>query len=585
MFKICIPIVKEIDTLSLVARLNGWGWLVARASLVLILCGAPLAKPPRAAEEAVVAASHPLAAEAGARILRAGGNALDAAAAVQFALNVVEPQSSGLGGGAFVLIYLAKTGQTIALDAREQAPHRATADQFAGHDFEENSTNGIAVGVPGTLAGFAQMQHRWGRKSLAQVLQPAIELARHGFAITPYLAHALQSPRAALQPETRALFRHPDGTPLVQGEWLRQPALARTFSLLARRGPDEFYRGSIAQAIVAAQQRTRLGPAGRGRMTRADLAAYRPRFLAPLAGHYRQYDILTMPPPSSGGVALLQALGMLERFPLAQQPSLTLGEPGATHLTIEALRLALADREHWLGDPAASVIPLSHLLDPAYLRARSQQIQLTQRIGQILPENGQPEGGQTTHFSIVDAQGNVVSCTTTVESLWGSGIMVPGYGFMLNNELTDFNLVPHAGVGDPGANDVRPGLRPRSSMTPVLVFAAGQWRMAYGSPGGVTIISTVLEMTQDLLDGGLAAGTAIARPRFAVLDAAGHTLMEPQWPELGQQALRALGHPLLNAPNPLGSIQIVGADEPSGLRWGAADARREGTVLRVKVGP
>ncbi len=547
--------------------------------LALLVCAA------QAADESIVAASHPLAAEAGARILRAGGNAVDAAAAVQFALNVVEPQSSGLGGGAFMLIYLAKTGQTIALDAREEAPRRATADQFAGHDFQDNSTNGIAVGVPGTLAGFAQMQQRWGKKSLAQVMEPAIELAREGFAITPYLAHALQSPRAALQPETRALFRHPDGTPLAQGEWLRQPALARTFSLLARQGPAGFYRGAMARAIVAAQHRTRLGPAGRGRMTLADLAHYQPRFLTPLEGHYRHYDILTMPPPSSGGVALLQALGMLERFPLAQQPSWTLGEPTATHVTIEALRLALADRERWLGDPEESAIPVQQLLDPAYLRTRSQLIAPTQRIRQIVPGETQPEGGQTTHFSIVDAQGNVVSCTTTVESLWGSGIMVPGYGFMLNNELTDFNRLPHAGPDDPGANDVHPGMRPRSSMTPVLVFSGGQWRMAYGSPGGVTIISTVLEMTEDLLDGALPAAQAIARPRFAVLDAAGKTLLEPRWPQAGQQALQALGHSLWPSPDPLGSIQIVGVDEPSGRRWGAADARREGTVIRVWVGP
>ena len=529
--------------------------------------------------EAVVAASHPLAAQAGAAILQQGGNAVDAAAAIQFALNVVEPQSSGIGGGAFILVYLAKTHETVVLDARETAPAAASADQFARHTFEENSVNGIAVGVPGTLAGFAEAERRWGRKTLADVLQPAIALARQGFAVTPYLAYELGSPRAALQPETRALFRNAAGAPLKEGDWLRQPDLARTFERIAAEGPAVFYQGEIARAIVAAQHRSTLGPEGVGRMTLADLAGYRAVTRAPLIGHYRNYTLVTMPPPSSGGVALLQALGLLEHFPLGRMEDFGAGELGATHVTIEALRLAMADRALWMGDPDATPIPLARLLDSHYLHERARAMDAVRRM----PEAGPgrlPEGTHTTHFSVVDAEGNVVSCTSTVEEVWGSGILVPGYGFLLNNELTDFNRVPRAGPQDPGANDVRPGMRPRSSMTPTLVFRDGQWLLAFGSPGGATIISSLLEMTLDLLDDHLTGEAAVRMPRFAVLDGAGETLIEPALSHVLVDALRARGHRLTLSPDPIGSVQVVGEDPVTHARWGAADPRREGTVVR-----
>ncbi len=543
---------------------------------LLLLCNLGWAQ---AQGEAVVAASHPLAAEAGATILRQGGNAVDAAAAIQFALNVVEPQSSGIGGGAFLVIYLAKTHQTVVLDAREMAPAAASADQFVHHSFEENSVNGIAVGVPGTLAGFAEAQRRWGRKNLAATLQPAIVLARQGFAVTPYLARELASPRAALQPETRALFRNAAGAPLREGDWLRQPDLAATFERIAAQGPAVFYRGEIARAIVAAQQRSTIGPDGVGRMTLADLASYQVVQRAPLVGQYRHYTLVTMPPPSSGGVALLQALGVLEHFPLGRMDDFGAGALSATHVTIEALRLAMADRSLWLGDPAATPIPLARLLDPHYLHQRVRAVDVDRRM----PDTGpgfMPEGTHTTHFSVVDGEGNVVSCTSTVEELWGSGILVPGYGFLLNNELTDFNRVPQAGAHNPGANDVRPGMRPRSSMTPTLVFRDGQWLMAYGSPGGPTIISSVLETTLDVLDDHLTGEAAVKLPRFAVLDGAGDTLIEPALPAGLVDALRARGHRLILSPDPIGSVQMVGEDPVSHTRWGAADPRREGTVIR-----
>lgn len=553
---------------------RGAGW---RAVAGFLLAALPWVAG--AAGESVVAASHPLAAQAGLAVLKAGGNAVDAAAAVQFVLNVVEPQSSGIGGGAFLLIHLAKTGENVVLDARETAPAAATATQFAAHGYRENSVSGLSVGVPGTLAGFAEAQRRWGLKTLAEVLQPAIALARDGFAVTPYLAHSLASPRAALQPETRALFRNADGQPLREGDWLRQPELARTFALVAAQGPDAFYRGDMARAIVAAQHRSLMGPDGVGRMTMADLATYRPEIRVPLTGRYRGATIVTMPPPSSGGVALLQALALLERFPLGHAPGFGPGETGAVHVTIEALRLAMADRARWLGDPAATPIPLDRLLSPERMAALSQTIDPQRRLpapAALLA----PEGRHTTHFSVVDAAGNVVSCTSTVEDAWGSGILVPGYGFLLNNELTDFNRVPQAGSQDPGANDVRPGMRPRSSMAPTLVFRGDAWWLAYGSPGGPTIISSVLEMTEDLLDDGLSADDAVRLPRYAVMDAVGHTLVERRLPQSLRDALVARGHLLRVVDGPIGSVQVVGEDPLTHERWGAADPRRDGAALR-----
>jgi gamma-glutamyltranspeptidase/glutathione hydrolase len=552
--------------------LRAWGW----ATLGLLCC-ASLAC---AQGEAVVSASHPLAAQAGIERLRAGGNAIDAAAAMQFVLNVVEPQSSGIGGGAFLLIHLAATGENVVIDAREVAPATASADQFAAHSYDENSTNGIAVGVPGTLAGFAEAQQRWGKQTLADVLAPAIGLARDGFAITPYLAHSLQNPRAALQPETKALFRDDAGAPLAEGAWLKQLDLAHTFQLIAEQGPRVFYQGEIARAVMAAQRRSNIGPAGAGRMTLSDLANYQVVLRTPLVGQHRGYTIVTMPPPSSGGVALLQTLSILERFSLGK--SAPTNASISTHVTIEALRLAMADRAYWMGDPAATRIPLTSLLADEYLAQRSALINAQVRMSSATT-GLEKEGRHTTHFSVVDREGNVVSCTSTVEDAWGSGIMVPGYGFMLNNELTDFNRVPKQSAQDPGANDVRPNMRPRSSMAPILVLRDGQWLFAYGSPGGSTIISTMLETTQNLLDFNLSPTEAIAHARFAVLDASGNTEMENSTSEFLVSRLKALGHMLQESPEPQGSVQLVGENALTHERWGVADSRREGTVLRYST--
>jgi len=549
--------------------------------------------------QGVVAVSHPLAAEAGARMLENGGNAIDAAAAVQFVLNVVEPQFSGIGGGGFMMIHLAKTNETFAVESREKAPAAATADMFAGMDFTQASTSGISVGVPGTLLGVATALRSWGTVSLADALQPAIKLAEQGFAINAFLAAASASFRTTLQPETRALFRRPDGSPLQAGDLLVQPDLARTFRLIAAQGPDVLYRGEIARAILAAQQRTRVGPIGAGRMTLADLDQYDVKIRQPISRDYRGYTFASMSPPSSGALTILQMLKMLEQFPLGDTTQgFGFGTTKTLHAMIEAMRLAFADRSVWMGDEDFVHVPKIGLLAPAYIALRGAMIDPDHRMAPPLPGNPLPydvakapgrvmlaaapseHPGHTTHFAIVDKWGNIVSYTTTIEQAWGTGIMVPGYGFLLNNELTDFNMTPtlNPATGNPGANDVAPFKRPRSSMSPSILFKDGTPIAAYGSPGGATIINTVLNITLDLIDHGMTIQQAIDAPRISVTSAGGFVSREAGFSDAAIAGLQALGHSV-GSPAPIGSVQAVVIDLQTGKQYGGADSRREGTVI------
>ena len=585
--------------------------------LVIFLLSSPLLA---ASPDGVVAVSHPAAAAAGARMLAAGGNAIDAAAAVQFALNVVEPQSSGIGGGGFMLIHLAKTSETFIVDSRERAPAAASADMFAPDGlpmpFALASTSGVAVGVPGTLRGVDTALRRWGTFKLKDTLAPAIELAERGFRVNRFLAADIADDdgRTRLQPETAAIFR-PGGVPLAEGDWLVQPGLAKTLKRIAAKGPNAFYRGPLARAIVKAQQRARseLGAAGKGRMTLADLAKYQVAIRPPLVGHYRGWTLAGMPPPSSGGLTVLQMLGLLERFPLGDSAQgYGFGSPRTLHAMIEAMRLGFADRAAWIGDDDAVPVPQQGLLHADYLATRAALISPDRRMD--TPQAGDPlpwdksaamrprpsrtlkDSPHTTHFSIVDRWGNVVSYTSTIEFTWGSGITVPGYGFLLNNELTDFNLVPAADAasGNPGANDVAPSKRPRSSMAPTLLLKDGKPVAAFGSPGGATIINSVLNVTLNLIDHGMTLQQAIAAPRLSVTHAAGGvsceggaSFMQPHFSVATQDALRDLGHVGLGeagtdgCQETIGSVQAVVIDLATGAHHGAADPRREGTVIQV----
>lgn len=576
----------------------------------------------------VVAVSHPSAAAAGTLMLQRGGNAIDAAAAVLFALNVVEPQSSGMGGGGLMMIHLPKTDKTFVVDSRERAPAAASADMFVSGgmalSFDVASSSGLSVGVPGAVLGIDTALRRWGTMRLADTLVPAIKLAEKGFRVNRFLAADIVNDkgRTQLQPETAAIF-HPKGVPLIEGDLLVQPDLAKTLKLIAARGPDAFYRGPIAQAIVDAQQRSHTSPpfVGRGRMTLADLAQYKISIRQPVIGRYRGWTVVGTPPPSSGGLTVMQILKLLETFPIGNTESgYGFGSVHTQHLMIESMRLAFADRAVWIGDEDFVPVPKKGLLAPAYLAARASMVKLASRMptpaaGDPLPHDTAstpqktrlevipPEsekGVNTTHFSIMDQWGNIVSYTNTIESTWGTGITVPGYGFLLNNELTDFNFVPTANTrtGNPGANDVAPHKRPRSSMAPTLLFKDGKPFAAYGSPGGATIINSVLNVTLNLIDHKMTLQQAIDAPRLSVTSAAGEVscegvddFMRPRLSIPTQNALRALGHTGLGAIDSdacqasIGSVQGVAIDLQTGRQYGAADRRREGTVIHPRFLP
>ncbi len=576
----------------------------------------------------VVSVSHPLAAQAGADVLARGGNAVDAAAAIQFMLNVVEPQFSGIGGGGFMMVHLARHNRSFAIDAREKAPAAATPTQFlltgvpAAQLFTVASTSGLAVGVPGTLAALDMALKRFGTLKLNEALEPAIAVADRGFRINRFLAANIlgDGGRTSLQPETAAKFR-PGGVPLIEGDLLVQPELAKTFRLIAQQGADVFYKGEIAQAIIAAQKRSRAAvPAeGVGRMTLQDLADYRVVIREPVKVNYRGWTVAAMSPPSSGGLTVGQMLLMLQRFPIGDAAQgYGFGSPTTLHVMAEAMRLAFADRAVWMGDEDFVHVPKAGLLDPDYVATRSVMINPSARMatpaaGNPLPYDSAATGNKhtrfsaddaqerrpshTTHFSVVDKWGNVVSYTTTIEATWGTGIMVPGYGFLLNNELTDFNFTPtlNPATGNPGANDVAPGKRPRSSMAPAIVFKGREPVLAYGSPGGATIINSVLNVTLNLIDHGMSIQQAINAPRLSVTSAAGTiscegvaAFMQPKFGIATQDALRSLGHLGLGAAgsngciNPIGSVQGVVIDLKSGRQYGGADPRREGTVIGLK---
>jgi gamma-glutamyltranspeptidase/glutathione hydrolase len=561
----------------------------------------------KAFRQGVVSVSTPLAAEIGARVLENKGNAIDAAAAIQFALNVVEPNFSGIGGGGFMMIYLAETGETFIMESREKAPAAATPDMFQGLSFTAASTSGLSVGVPGTLLGVATALENWGTISLAEAIEPAIELAEDGFEINSFLAEDTASFRTTLQPETAAVFRLPGGDPLPEGFLLKQPDLAKTLRLIAEQGPDVFYRGEIAEAIVdVVQKRTQAGTPGLGRMTLDDLYQYDVEIREPIVGDYRGYTLKSMSPPSSGGLTVIQMLKMLERFPLGDESQgYGFGATRTLNVMIEAMRLAFADRAVWMGDEDFVDVPKDGLIDDDYVAMRSALIDPDSRIPEVFPDDPRPfdsaaldrnlklaslapEHGHTTHFSVVDKWGNVVSYTTTIEAGWGSGILVPGYGFLLNNELTDFNFTPRAGTDppgdldfDPGANDVAPFKRPRSSMSPSILFKGERPIAAYGSPGGSTIINSVFQITLNLIDHGLAIQEAIDAPRISstTSNPTGASIRrEEGFPDDVIEELEDLGH-VFRDPSSIGSVQAIVIDLQTGKQYGGADQRREGTVI------
>ena len=580
--------------------------------------GKPIDWAGTAYRKGVVAVANPYGAEAGARMLERGGNAVDAAVAIAYALNVVEPQSAGIGGGGFMMVHLAKSGRTFAIDTREKAPAAATPDMFVG--VTRPDLNGVAVGVPGMVRGTALALRRWGHLPLHKVIEPAIDLADTGFAATPrYTAVSCNNGgRSTNSPEAAAFFC-PGGVPVPVGQVVQNKPLAETLRLIARHGPDCFYKFmpekgcDIAQGIVEGQKFNRPQVAGGkgGSMTLADLEAYQPALREPTVGTYRGYTIKAMSPPSSGGLTMLQILKMLERFPIGDAAAgYGFGSLKTANVMAEAMRIAFADRSQWMGDADFVPVPGKGLLDATYLGARGAVIVPGTRITPN-PVAGDPRpydvagtkpatrlavaepvtgpGETTTHFSVVDKWGNMVTYTNTIESSHGIGVFA-GYtrpdgsfrnhGFLLNNELTDFNTTPSVNpyTGGPGFNDVQPAKRPRSSMTPAMIFTPdGRPLVAYGSPGGSTIINSVLNVTLNLIDHKMTLQDAIKAPRISVTSAGSAISLEAGIPQATIDGLLALGYTV--ATTEIGSVQAVVLDPKTGLQFGAADARREGTVI------
>ncbi len=535
----------------------------------------------------MVATANPLATEAGYEILRAGGNAADAAVAVQLVLGLVEPQSSGLGGGAFLLYRDARTGRLIAYDGRETAPGAATPDRFldAGGKplaFHDAVIGGISVGVPGTVRLLWDLQRRHGRLPWPRLFEPAIRLAENGFAVSPRL-HALVAAEGHwVQARARAYFTTADGAPRPIGALLANPAYARTLRLLAAGGADAFYSGPIADDVVRTAD---AAPRHRGDLTRRDLAGYRVVAREPVCGGYRGYRVCGMPPPSSGGIAVLQILKMIEPRDIASMGAESFW---SVHFVSEAERLAFADRDAYVADPAY-VQPPAGMLDARYLRRRSMLISTRSSIGHAPPGDprrrmAQParigwgvgaaaEFPSTSQVSIVDREGNAVAMTTTIEDAFGSRLMTEG-GFLLNNELTDFSFAPVVG-GRPVANRVEAGKRPRSSMAPTIVFdRRGRLFAVLGSAGGSLIINDVAKTLIGIIDWRLDPQAAIALPNFGSRN--GPTELEQGTPVVAlQPKLRAMGHATRIIVDPSGVQAIV---RNAGGWIGGADPRREGVV-------
>jgi gamma-glutamyltranspeptidase / glutathione hydrolase len=517
--------------------------------LVLLLCclvsGFAEASEAQVANRFMVAAAHPLAAEAGVEVLRRGGSAVDAAIAVQAMLGLVEPESSGIGGGAFMLHWSEREKKLRSYDGRETAPAAARPDRFLKDGkpmrFLEAAVGGQSVGVPGVLRMLELAHERHGRLAWSVLFEPATRVAEEGFALTPKFAAALERvpEMKKYYPASRVLNRD----------------YAETLRLIARGGAKAFYEGELAKEIALAV-RTHAKP---GDLTEADLRAYRAVEREPVCGPYRQWRVCSMGPPSSGAVAVLQMLGLLERTAFARAPP---GSAAALHFFAEAGKLAYADRARYLGDPDFVAVPVQKLLGRTYLDRRAS---LIGDKAMILAPPGDPETG-TSHFSIVDANGDIVSMTTTIEAAFGSRVMVRG--FLLNNQLTDFDFIPG------GPNSVAGGKRPRSSMAPTVVFEKDRAHLVIGSPGGAMIINYVAKALVAVLDWKLPVAEAIALPNFGSRN--GPTYLEQgTGREDAAKELQQRGHDVQMIPLPSG---LHGIERVPGGWRGGADPRRDGTV-------
>jgi len=550
------------------------------------------ANSPAWGREGMVVTSQVHATRAGVAVLEAGGNAVDAAVASAFALGVTQPYSTGLGGGAFVLIRR-PGGEVIALDTRETAPAAADRDMYVRPGVAENaSTSGtLAVATPGLLAGLALALERYGTLPLATVMAPAIALAEEGFPVGPRHARLLGLVRqwGLLEafPETRRIQFPANGALAEPGWRLVQKDLGATLRAIALGGPEVFYRGKVAAAIADFMKRNG------GLVTREDLAAYRPVFREVVRGTYRGYAIHSFPPPSSGGVALVEILNVLEGFDLSSFGS---GSSASLHRIAEAMKLAFADRAALLGDPDFVDVPVARLISKSYAQALRARINPSRwrrapwtwgrsEVAISVPGPGLPANDSgTTHLSVSDSQGGAVAITKTINTLFGSGVTVPGTGIILNNEMDDFAVAPNQPnayglVDTTGANAIAPGKRPLSSMTPTILEKDGKLFMVSGSPGGPRIITTTLLTILNVIDYGMDVQEAVAAPRFHHQWIPDRITLEPAISVDVADALRRRGHEVKVSERNWSAAEAIVVDPKTGWHYGGTDPRRDGLAL------
>ena len=528
---------------------------------------------PVTARHGMVASEHELASRIGLDVLRSGGNAVDAAVAMGFALAVALPNAGNLGGGGFMMVHDARTGRDVALDFRETAPAGASRTMYL--DASGNVVNGkslythYAVGVPGTVAGLAHALRRWGTLPLARVVEPAARLAQQGYPVSETLAKVLAQEQKTFAPwpASQAIFWK-DGAPMKEGDLLVQRDLAASLRLIARDGAQAFYEGEIAHKIAV-----EMAPHA-GAITLADLKNYRVVEREPVRGSYRGYQIVTMPPPSSGGAHLVQILNMMERWPMQDWGA---NSARSIHHMTEAMKLAYADRAEYLGDPDFVQVPLKGLTSKRYAARLAAGIDPThaRAARDIHPGKPQPyESDQTTHFSVVDEAGNAVAVTYTLNTNFGSGIVATGTGIMLNNEMDDFAAKPGVanayGLVGGDANAVAAGKRPLSSMTPTIVLKDGKVALVTGSPGGPRIITTVLETIVNVIDFGMNPAQAAATPRFHHQWTPDELRVEQGLNQDTLDLLKAMGHKIAVKPT-MGRTQTI--QVLNGVLHGASDPR------------
>jgi gamma-glutamyltranspeptidase / glutathione hydrolase len=536
---------------------------------------------PVLASHGMVVAQEGTAAKIGVDILRRGGNAVDAAVAVGFALAVTLPRAGNLGGGGFMLVYLAKEKTTAAIDYREAAPADTPRDVFLNETGEavaaKSRDTGLAVGVPGTVAGLSLALRNYGsgKFSIAELVAPAVALARSGIDVEDDLADSLPHAQARLKrwPASARIFLRPDGWPLGRGDRLVQPDLAAVLDAIGRDGERAFYDGPVAEKIVASVR------AAGGRMTQDDLKSYRAVERAPLHGLYRSHEIVAMPPPSSGGIHIIELLNVLEGFPLAAQGA---NSAANIHLMAEAMKLAYADRAEYLGDPDHVLVPVKGLISKAYAQRLCAEISLVRArpSAEIKALDPLPyESDQTTHFSIVDNDGNAVANTYTLNFSYGLGLVAEGTGILLNNELDDFAAKPGAknayGLTGGAANAPGPRKRPLSSMAPTFVFRDGELELVTGSPGGSRIITIVTEIILDIVDFGMNIAEATEAVRIHHQWLPDELQVERGLNPDTIRLLEALGHNVA-VHDAWGSAQSIFRE--NGVLMGAADTRQRGTL-------